>query len=339
MAGPSSFAIVGSGWRAEFFARLAKLLPQHFTLVGAAVRRPESVAALSQRWGAPVYLSPNELVSKQHPEFVITSVPRSVNPEVIVDLVASGTPVLSETPPAEDLEGMHNLWAEVGDRQLVQVAEQNMMLPGHAARLEITRRGVIGQPTSVQVSSTHDYHAVSIMRGFVGAGYGPVRVSAVRFSAPLSNPLLRDRWNEDDSPQPASTILATVDFGRASGLYDFTDNQWHNQLRLRRILVRGSLGEIQDDTVVHLSAPRSIVKSTLWRSQLGHDVNFDGYDTEHFSFEGQVVWRNPFLGARLMDDEIAIGSMMAATGAWACHEGPPPYPWPCPSTTTSSAWP
>jgi hypothetical protein len=48
-------------------------------------------------------------------------------------------------------------------------------------------------------------------------------------------------------------------------LYDFTDNQWHNQLRFRRILVRGSHGELRDDEVVRLTAPRTIVRTPLVR--------------------------------------------------------------------------
>lgn len=90
MLGPSKFAIVGSGWRAEFFARLARLLPERLALVGAAVRRPESVEPVSRRWGTAVYLSPDELMSKQRPDFVVTSIPREVNPEVVARLVASG---------------------------------------------------------------------------------------------------------------------------------------------------------------------------------------------------------------------------------------------------------
>jgi hypothetical protein len=62
------------------------------------------------------------------------------------------------------------------------------------------------------------------------------------------------------------------------------------------------------------------------RSQLGHDLNLDGYDTEHLAFDGEVVYRNPFLGLRLMDEEIAIASIMTATAAWARDEGPAPYP-------------
>ena len=154
---------------------------------------------------------------------------------------------------------------------------------------------MIGQPTAVQVSSTHNYHAVSMIRGLLGVGFEPVRVSASRFTAPLVDPLSRTGWTGNDTPKEAATTLATLDFGGASGLYDFTDNQWHNQLRLRRIVVRGSHGEIADDTVVRLAGKRTILKSSLTRSQLGYDLNLDGYDTEHISFEGDVLYRNPYL--------------------------------------------
>jgi len=318
--------IVGSGWRAEFFVRLAALLPERLTLVGAAVRRAERAEEVSRRWGVPVYLSPQELVGKQRPDFVISSVPWDANPEVLAAVVEAGSRVLSETPPAPDADGLRRLWQRVGPGGRVQVAEQYLLMPGHAARRELVGRGLIGRPTSVQVSSTHMYHAVSMIRGLLGTGFGPVSVSASRFRAPLVDPLTRDGWTGDDTPKDAATTIATLDFGGASGLYDFTDNQWHNRLRLRRIVIRGSRGEVSDDTVVRLSGERTVTTSALTRSQLGHDLNLDGYDTEHIAFEGSVLYRNPFLGLRLMDEEIAIASLLTATGAWARDEGPAPYP-------------
>src|SRR5579875_683319 len=330
MSSPATFAIVGSGWRSEFFVRLAQMLPEELTLVAGVVRRPEAAEEVAKRWSVPTYLSVDEMVAKQHPTFVITSVPRGVNPEIISTLVASRTPVLSETPPASDLDGMRRLWADVGSSGLVQVAEQYLLLPGHATRLALVRQGAIGQCTSVQVSSTHDYHAVSMMRGFLGllgAGAGPVRVQAGRFEAPMADPLHRDGWTDDDTVKPTETLIGLIDFGDGrSGVYDFTDNQWHNQLRHRRIVVRGSLGEIADDQVVRLAGPRAIVRSPLVRAQLGQDLNLDGHDTEHISFEGAIVYRNPFLGLRLMDEEIAIAGILTATGDWAREAGPAPYP-------------
>jgi predicted dehydrogenase len=326
MTAPVRLAVVGGGWRAEFFTRLAGLLPDRFTLVGAAARTPETVERLGREWGVPSYGSAAELVDAQHPELVVSSVPRSENPHVLADLVGRGVHVLTETPPASDEAALAALWSELGARDLVHVAEQYPSMPTHAARQEVVRRGHIGRPTSVQVSSTHDYHAVALMRRHLGVGLGPTRVSATSFTAPLVDPLRRSGWTDDPEPKQAATVLATIDFGDgASGLYDFTDNQWHNRLRRRRLVVRGSSGEIVDDTVVGLVAERTVVTATIVRSQLGHDLNLDGADTEHLSLGMEVLWRNPFLGLRLMDEEIAIASVMVAAAGWARDEGPGPY--------------
>jgi predicted dehydrogenase len=323
---PVTFGIVGGGWRAEFFARLAGLLPDRLTLVGVAVRRPEAAEEIARRWSAPAFLSPAELVAAQRPEFVVTSLPWAANPEVVAELVDAGVPVLSETPPAPDADGLRELWSRVGSRGLVQVAEQYLLMPAHAARRELVDRGLIGTPTSVQVSSTHLYHAVSMIRGLLGAGFEPVRVHAQRFTAPLVDPLTREGWTGDGAAKDATTTLATLDFDGGSGLYDFTDNQWHNRLRQRRIVIRGSHGEIADDTVVRWVDERTILRSEIVRAQLGQDLNLDGHDTELFSFDGAVLYRNPFLGLRLMDEEIAIASILTATAAWVRDQGPAPYP-------------
>ena len=331
-ASPVSVGIVGTGWRADFFAKLALALPDQLTLVGVVSRRPESAERAAKSWGVTAHATPADLVRAERPDFVVSSVPWGANPAVVQELVEAGTAVLTETPPAPDLNGLRGLWSAVGGTQRVQVAEQYLKVPAHAARRAVVAAGTIGTATSVQVSSTHGYHAVSMMRGFLGAqgdkvGTGPVTVSARTFTAPLVDPLRRDAWTDDDTPKPATTTLATLDFGDGrSGLYDFTDNQWHNQLRFRRILIRGSLGEISGDEVIRLAEPHAIVQSTIRRYQVGHDLNLDGHDTEHLSVDGRVVYRNPFFGQRWMDEEIAIASMMVDTAAWVRDEGPAPYP-------------
>lgn len=322
--------IVGAGgWRAQFFGSLAAKLPDQLELVGVVSRRSENAATFAARWGGSAYTSAEELVAHEHPAFVVSSVPWAVNPDMVLRLVEAGTRVLSETPPAPNLSSMRALWHRLGVRTAdVQVAEQNPRLPGHAARRAVVDAGAIGTPTSVQVCSTHGYHAVALMRHLLRIDDMPTTtVRAWRFNAPLVDPMTRLGWTDDENPQPADTVLAGVDFGDSrSGLYDFTDNQWHNQLRFRRISVRGSHGELADDDVVGLTGPRTIVRSTLVRSQQGHDLNLDGYDTEHFSYNGEIIWRNQFLGLRLMDDEIAVADLLTATAQWAREEGSPPYP-------------
>ncbi len=327
MTKPAVFGVVGGGWRTEFFLRLAAMAPEHFVVSGVVTRSADKGAGLEAAWGVPTFRSSSELVRAKTPEFVIPAVSWDAAPQAVKDLVALEIPVLVETPPAPDLDGLRDLWAAVGASGLVQVAEQYLLMPMHAARLSLLREGVIGEVTSVQISSTHLYHATSMMRDMLGVGFAPAVVSARAFTAPLVDPLGKDGWTDDLTPVQRATTIATIDFGDGRmGLYDFTDNQWWNPLRSRRIVVRGSLGEIVDDSVVRLADARTPVSSLLLRRRLGVDLNLEGFDVEHISFDGRVVWRNAYLGSRFSEDDLAVTALLTQMGSWCRGEGPAPYP-------------
>ncbi|HWS58245.1 MAG TPA: Gfo/Idh/MocA family oxidoreductase [Actinotalea sp.] len=324
--GPVAFAVVGGGWRTQFLLRIAAAAPTRLRVAGIVTRRAEAGAALTARWAVPAYRSLDDLLRAQEVDFVVAAVSWSAMPDVVRDLVGRGIPVLAETPPAPDLEGLRALWADVGGSGLVQVAEQYLLMPGHAARLAAVRAGVIGRPTSVEISSTHLYHAVSIVRGLLDVGLGEVAVDARTFTAPLVDPVGFDGWDPQAAPEPRTTTIATLDFGGSMGLYDFVDNQWWNPLRARRLVVRGSIGEIVDDTVVRLAEPTAAVESSLVYRRTGIDLNLEGNDLVHVSLDGRVVYRNPWVGTRLSEDDIAVASLLAAQGAWTRGDGPEPYP-------------
>ncbi|MET0424713.1 MAG: gfo/Idh/MocA family oxidoreductase [Actinoplanes sp.] len=311
-----SFAVVGAGWRAAAWWRLAARLGD-IRCVGAVARSPRNLPV-------PVHSSLTACLAAGRPDFLITALPRAVNPAVLREAVALGLPVLSETPPAADLAGLRALWAAVGQSGLVQVAEQYLLMPTHAARAAAVRSGAIGVPAQVQVSSTQLHHAVSLIRGLLGAGRHPVTVRATRHRSRLVDPLSRAGWTGDDQPRPATTTIATLDLGPGrSGLYDFTDNQTRNQLRFRRILVRGSHGELRDDEMVRLAGPRTIVRTPILRRL---SAGPQGHDTDHLTLGGEVLFRNPYGGSRLNDDEIATATMLHAMADWVRGDGPPPYP-------------
>ncbi|HWB35308.1 MAG TPA: Gfo/Idh/MocA family oxidoreductase [Rugosimonospora sp.] len=326
MGSVTTFGIVGSGWRSRFFARLARTLPDRLRTTGVVTRSAGRADEIAGEWGVPAFRSVDDLLAAERPDYVIVSVPWPVTPDATRDLVGRGVRVLAETPPAPDLAGLRALWHDVGASGLVQVAEQYLLMPGHAARAAVLAAGTIGEPTSVQVSSTHMYHATSLIRGLLGTGLDGGGVRASRFAAPLVDPLTPAGWTGSLEPKRANTTIATIDFGGRMGLYDFTDNQWWNPLRARRIVIRGSHGEIVDDLVTRMLDATTPVQSALTRRQTGHDLNLEGLDLKHISFDGQVVYRNPFAGSGLSDDDIAVAALAEATGAWARDEGPAPYP-------------
>lgn len=322
------YGLIGGGWRAGFYLRLAQMMPDRFEVSAVMTRDTDKGRRIGEQFAVAAVRTIDELLAVCRPDFVITAVPWKVNPDLVEALVDRGAAVLSETPPAPDIDGLRSLWSRVGGSGLVQVAEQYLLLPDHAARSAIVGQGVIGQPTSVQVSSTHLYHGVSMIRGFLGVGFQDAIVRASTFTAPLSDPLSATGWSDDPLPTDRTTTIATIEFGGTPqmGLYDFTDNQWWNPLRTRRILIRGTRGEISGDRAVRLVDLRTVIDSRLLRRETGRDLNLEGADLDHISFDGRIVYRNQFFGARLSDEEIAIATMLDRMGSWTRGDHEPPYP-------------
>lgn len=327
---PFRFGVVGSGWRAEFFARVARQVPERFAVAGVVTRTAGRGAEVERDWGVPTVRTVAELVrgdAGSRPDLVVVSTPWDVTPGVIRELVAAGVPVLTETPPAPDADALDALWRDVGASGLVQVAEHSPFLPMHVARATLARRGLLGEVTSVQVSSTHRHHAAGLVRHLLGTGLADVTVRAQAFTAPLLDPMNRAGWTGATEPRGARTVLATLDLGAGrSALYDFTDNQWHNPLRANRIVLRGSAGELVDDRLVRWTDPRTVVESRLVRRQYGIEQDMDGFDLDHVSLDGEVLYRNPFVGARLADDDLAVAGLLAGSADWVRGDGPAPYP-------------
>lgn len=313
------FLLVGWGYRSRAWLEAAQGI-DGAPCAGVVVRSPRQTPV-------PAFGSITEAVEKTAARFVVAAVSWDSATSVIREAVELGVPVLTETPAAPHVTGLRSLWNEVGDSGLVQVAEQYPRYPSHAARLEVVRSGILGTPTQVQVSSTQLYHAVSLMRAYLGAECGPVSVWATTVKAPLLQPLSRRGWMNGSGPMMSVTTHAVLDFGEGrSGIYDFTDQQTRNLLRMRRLVVRGSHGELDGDTLVHWAGPETILTTRLERRQSGHDLDMSGFDTETISHGNDVVWRNPWPGNHWTDDQHATATILRDMALWVDDAGPEPYP-------------
>jgi predicted dehydrogenase len=77
---PIRFGIVGSGWRSEFFLRVAEALSERFTVTGLVTRSAETARAIEARWGIRTHSNVDDLIGADRPEFVVVSVPREIAP-------------------------------------------------------------------------------------------------------------------------------------------------------------------------------------------------------------------------------------------------------------------
>jgi len=131
------FGVVGGGWRAEFYMRIARALPDLFHIDGMVVRQADKGAAIEREWGIPTYRSLAELLAAgRRPSFMVTAVPWAANAAIIKELVEHGLPVLSETPAGPDMESMLAVWRLVEQGARLQVAGPSRKGPPEEERLE-----------------------------------------------------------------------------------------------------------------------------------------------------------------------------------------------------------
>ncbi|MCC6442413.1 MAG: gfo/Idh/MocA family oxidoreductase [Armatimonadetes bacterium] len=324
MSGPVRFALIGGGWRAEFFLRIARALPERFQVSRMLVRDAVKGAAIETRWHVPTYRRLEESLA-DNPLFAVVSVPWAVTPMILGELAERGVPALAETPPAPDLDGLVAVNRLTGQGARIQVAEQYAFQPLHAARLAIARSGRLGTISQAQVSSAHGYHGVSLIRKFLGATYENARISGYRFSAPLVAGPGRDSPPAEESVTQSTQVIASLDFGDRLGVYDFTGDQYFSWIRSSRVLVRGDRGEIHDDTVRYLQDFRTPITLKLLRQNTGEDGNLEGGYHKGILAGPEWAYRNPFIPGRLTDDEIAIATCLEKMADYA-RGGPDFYP-------------
>jgi predicted dehydrogenase len=310
------FAIVGRGWRSEFFLRIARELPDRFAIAGLVTRDAEVGHAIERRWGVPTFRDVDALAAATSPEFVVVSVPREAAPDVIEQLTRLGLPALTETPPAVDVGALVRVHRLTEEGALIQVAEQYHLSPLLRAQLAIAASGRIGRVSYAMVAQCHDYHGISILRRALGVEFEDAVITASRFESPLAVGPGRDGDPTEDTTVTAHQVSARLDFGDRLGVYDFADEQYFSWIRKNRIVIRGDRGEIADTEVRSLLDFRTPMLTEIRRVDTGEGGNLEGKYLRGITAGDRWEYTNAFAPGRLSDDELAIAECLARMSAY-----------------------
>lgn len=308
------FGIIGSGWRSEFFLRVARELPGRFDVTGLVTRSEDTGRRIRDTWGVQPFASIEDLVAATSPSFVVVSVPRAIAPRSIHRLAELGVPVLTETPPGPDVEALTDLHALVRRGAVIQVAEQYHLSPLLRAQLHLAASGRLGRVSQVLVAQCHDYHGVSIMRRALGVGFDDVTITASTFESPLVQGPSRHGDPHQEEVITAHQVSARFDYGDRLGVYDFAAEQYFSWIRANRLLVRGERGEINDLDVRYLADHRTPVSTSLRRVAAGEGGNLEGFFLRGILAGTEWVFTNDFVPGRLSDDELAIAECLVRMG-------------------------
>lgn len=310
------YAIVGGGWRSKFYLKAAKALPTRFEVCGMVIRNEVKGKVIENKWGVKTFRSIEKLLEVAMPSFAVVCVGWEAAPVVTRQLVEKNIPVLSETPPAPDVEGLIeiNKLLELGTK--IQVAEQYHLQPLNAARLSIAKSGKLGNVNEVNISACHGYHAMSLIRRFMGIGYENAVISAHTFKSPIIKGPNRNGDPKIEDTTISEQVIALINFGDKLGIYDFDGEQYFSWIRNLRLTVRGNKGEILDNNVKYLEDFQTPVEVDLKRMNAGENGNLEGYYLKGIIAEGEWIYKNPLIPGRLSDDEIAVASCLLKMDAY-----------------------
>ena len=221
------FIIIGSGWRALYYVRVAKALSEIFSLDAMYCRTQEKADLIAGQYQIHTTTSIEECVAYK-PDFAVVAVKKDAICDVSMEWLDRGITVLSETPAALDTDSLNKLYSyyKCGKKQVV--AEQYREYPNIKASLKLINEGIIGDVSCANVSLAHEYHGISLIRAFLGVNPGEkYTVSAKTYEFP--HRLLQDM---------ISSLMAGLQERKdASPHLNSKAGKWHGM-----ILIRSSTG-------------------------------------------------------------------------------------------------
>lgn len=308
----ASFVIMGWGWRSRQFAAIAAALPDRFRCAGVLRRRADG-----SEGGLPVFTDLGQAAAAGA-DFILAALPWAEMPGALVACAERRLPVLAETPPAPDADGLAALWTRLGGKARIQVAEQYPCMPFHAAVQRLIDDGTIGRPVQAEVSVGHGYHGMALLRRLLGTGLALPRVRGFRHTAAVVDGPGRAGPPAQERLVESTREVAALDFGDGRlGIHDFDGQQYFSWIRSSRLRVRGTHGEIDDAQVRWLLDHRTPMQADIERREAGQRTNLEGHCLHGYLAAGRWLYRNPFAPAPFSDDFIAMATVLERMGAYA----------------------
>ena len=294
-----NYVIIGGGWRAEFYLRIAKAIPEKFNVSSICVRNPERRQYIAEKFNVKVFSSIEESL-REHFDFIVNCINKENISDLSVTLADMGYYVLSETPVMKKFEQGHCY-------EKIQVAEQFHLKGTYRALKKIIDAGVIGTVNHIRLSVAHNYHAMSLFRFLLEDYEKPNLIGTYLLNDAMVRTHGRIGEFEEKTEELTHQQIKIYQFKNATVIYDYNVEQYFSPIRKDSILIRGTRGEIENTQVRYLNADDKSVCSNIKTETAGL---LDGFYYDKITFNDKILFEFPFKEARLSEEEIAIAQCL-----------------------------
>ncbi len=304
------FALIGTGWRAAFYEKLSRMLPERYQMTGVVCHSAKGREIAEGLWHARIYES-FEAAAADRPDTIIASVPGSAVSEIALFFSRKDLPVLFETYCSESLRSMEDLYQLVGGAR-IQIAEQYPFQPMHAARIKTVSSGILGQVYEAKACFIQNYHTLAVLRRLLKIQMELPVVHAYQKENMRAAGPTRAGLPERDILETAPDEIFLLDYGDRTAIGEYEFMQQRSWIRTPLISVWGERGEIFNDQVTYLKDLRTPISYQLIRSQAGTEGNMEGFYLRGIQGRDEWLYRNPYQPVPMLDDEIAVAACLDA---------------------------
>ena len=307
--------LLGSGWRAHFYMRIARLLPDILSIASVYTRSGERCQmVLDEGFTASSDIS--TALSYEHDAVVIAS-GREGFAETLRYLHGKGERLIAETS-----------FLPLSDNELEEfssydglVMEQYQYTPLFSAVMSILS-DMDDKPDQLYLSGLHSHHSASIMRRILGTGHHmPDEIHSMDFPSSIIRTGSRNGMDRSGETEEYERKVRMMRFGKALFIHDFSSNQYHSYLYGKHFEIRSRFSVITEEGVRTVDGRGY----PLFMPFVFHrDAAFGNGSLalSHITLGSRTVFTNPYYPIGMNDDEIAMAMMLEQYG-----NGMDPYPF------------
>lgn len=304
-------AVVGAGRRAGgSWLPAINTLDDQLNLLAVCNTGAPRGEEQAKKYGVNWYTDINKMLDKEKPDFVAIIINPGQAHIVAKAVLERGISYITETPIASSVEDADMLIALAKEKGAhIEVAENLYRVPSERIKRELILNGIFGKVwRGHNNSQTHNYHAVSLVRSYIGFDVPIKRVIGVQGDFSIEPHEYRGSTANSERSRHAIFFFENG----ALGFSHFTSLTFGSPLRgvnstefygEKGMAVGSQLFVLKDKKIRH---PINIKRVTC---------NVDGMDVMDklvANTNPEVVWDNPFKNYRMSDGMITIASELSS---------------------------
>ena len=295
--------MLGTGWRARFYMRIAEFLPDMLRIAAVYTHTQERKAEM-ERKGFNAFADIDSALAVDHDAVIIASGKNGFS-DTLRYLHGRKERIITETTfldlPEPDLEEFSSYDG--------LVMEQYWNTPLFSSLLNVLSV-LEAEPDQLYLSGLHNHHSASVARRVLGTGYQmPEEFHSLEYASSMIRTGSRNGLEISGESEDYVRRVRMMKLGSALFIHDFSSNQYHSYLYGKHFEVRCRRCVITENGVNGIDRD-GYPYSMPFIFHRDSSVGSGSLALSHVTLGSRTVFVNPYYPLAMNDDEIAMAMML-----------------------------